>query len=99
MGSHWRFVYNNLIHRHTGEMERSNMEDKNKKKVPFLLWPFWLIWKLVAIILELTGRLLGAILGMVVIILGIVLCATVIGAILGIPLIILGFMLMIRSIF
>lgn len=75
------------------------MEDKNKKKVPFLLWPFWLIWKLVAIILELTGRLLGAILGMVVIILGIVLCATVIGAILGIPLIILGFMLMIRSIF
>ncbi len=75
------------------------MEDKNKKKVPFLLWPFWLIWKLVAIILELTGRLLGAILGMVVIILGIVLCATVIGAILGIPLIILGFLLMIRSIF
>ena len=70
-----------------------------EKKVPWILWPFWLIYQLTIWILKITGRLVGAVLGVVFLIVGIVLTATVIGAIVGIPLIILGFMLMIRSIF
>jgi hypothetical protein len=69
------------------------------KRVPLLLWPFWAIWKLVIGIIEITGRLVGAILGLVFMIVGVVISLTVIGAIIGIPLIIFGFMLMVRSLF
>jgi hypothetical protein len=72
---------------------------KERKPVPWYLWPFWAVWKLVAFILELTGRLIGAVLGLVFIITGIVVSLTIVGAVIGIPLIILGFLLMIRSIF
>ncbi len=58
--------------------------------VPLLLWPFWAIFKLVTIIIELTGRLVGMILGVVFII---------VGAILGIPLALFGLMLIFRCLF
>jgi len=41
----------------------------------------------------------AAILGLVLMIVGVILCLTVIGAILGIPLLIFGFLLMIRGFF
>jgi len=68
-------------------------------RVPLLLWPFWLIWRLVIKVFELTGRLVSAILGVVLMIAGIVLTITVFGAIIGIPLIVFGFMLVLRSLF
>jgi hypothetical protein len=77
---------------------KEKMEEK-KKGVPCLLWPFWAVWKLVIGILEITGRLIGFVLGLVLMILGIVLSLTVIGAILGVPIAIFGFLLMIRAIF
>jgi hypothetical protein len=70
-----------------------------KKKVPWFLYPFWLIWKLVAGIILFTGRLVGAIIGLVLMIAGIVVSLTIVGMIVGIPLIIFGFLLMMRSIF
>ncbi len=70
-----------------------------KKKVVWFLYPFWLIWKLVIGIIAFTGRLVGAIIGLVLMIAGIVVSLTVVGLIVGIPLIIFGFLLMIRSIF
>lgn len=72
---------------------------ENNKRVHWLLYPFWLIWHLVIWIIEATGRLVGAILGLVLMIVGVVLTVTVVGAIVGIPLIIFGFMLTVRSIF
>jgi len=77
--------------------ERGIMEEK--RKIPFLLWPFWALLQLAVWILKVTGRLIGAILGLVLVILGIVLTITVIGALLGVPLIVLGVMLMGKSIF
>lgn len=68
-------------------------------KVPLLLWPFWAIWRLVLVVFQLTGRLVGAVLGLVLVIAGAVLTVTVVGAIIGIPLIIFGFMLALRSLF
>lgn len=72
---------------------------KHNKRVHWLLYPFWLIWRLVVWIIEATGRLIGAILGLVLMIVGVVLTVTVIGAIVGVPLIVFGFMLLIRSLF
>lgn len=75
------------------------MTEHNKKRVHWLLYPFWLIWRLVIWIIEATGRLIGAILGLVLIIVGVVVSLTVIGAIVGIPLIIFGLLLIVRSLF
>ena len=72
---------------------------KAKKKVPWYLYPFWLIWRLVIGIIAFTGRLVGAIIGLVLMICGVILTVTIVGAIVGIPLIIFGFLLIIRSIF
>jgi hypothetical protein len=72
---------------------------RHNRRVPFLLWPFWAIGQLVRTILELTGRLVGVVLGFVFVVLGIVLSLTVIGAILGIPLAGLGVLLIIRGLF
>ena len=75
------------------------MTKHNNKRVHWLLYPFWLIWRLVVWIIEATGRLIGAVLGLVLMIVGVILTLTVVGAIVGIPLIIFGFMLVIRSLF
>ena len=72
---------------------------ENKKKVHWLLYPFWLIWRAVVWIIEATGRLVGAILGLVLLIVGVILTVTVIGAIVGVPLIIFGILLIVRSLF
>lgn len=73
--------------------------ESEAKKIPFLLWPLWALFQFAVWILKFTGRLLGAILGLTILIVGFVLSATIIGAIVGIPMIILGGMLMFRSIF
>jgi hypothetical protein len=70
-----------------------------RRPVPLLLWPFWAIWRLIALIVGLTGRLVAVILGVVLLIVGIVVSLTVIGAIVGIPLALLGFLLLLRGLF
>jgi hypothetical protein len=69
----------------------------NLKKTPWFLWPFAMIWNLVAYIVTLTGRLLAVILGFIFLILGVILTITVIGAIIGIPLGIIGVLMIIRG--
>ena len=72
---------------------------EESKRTPWFLWPFVAIWDLITWILQLTGRMVAAILGLVFMIVGAILTITVIGAVVGIPLIIFGFALMVRSIF
>ncbi len=62
-------------------------------------WPFVAIWNLLTFILNLTGRLIAGILGLVIMIVGAILTVTVVGAPIGIPFIIFGFLLMVRGIF
>jgi hypothetical protein len=72
----------------------------SKKNItPWFLWPFEAIWKLLTLILNLTGRLVAAIVGLALTIVGIILTVTLIAAPVGIPLIMLGILLMLRSIF
>jgi len=67
--------------------------------VPWFLWPFAAIWKLIAVIVELTGRLGALILGVVLMIVGVIVSLTIVGAIVGIPLAIIGLLLFLKGIF
>ncbi len=66
---------------------------------PWIFWPFVALWRLVAGIIELTGRLIAVIVGLVLLLLGVLLSITIIGAIIGVPLALFGFMLMVRGFF
>ena len=69
------------------------------ERVPWYLWPFYAIWRLLTWIVKLTGRLIAIILGLAMVIIGAVLCITVILLPLGVPLIIFGFLLALRGLF
>ena len=55
----------------------------HEKHIPWYLWPFAVIWKLLTVIVELTGRLVAMILGIVLMLVGGIISLTVIGAIVG----------------
>jgi hypothetical protein len=75
------------------------MTTEARHHTPWYLWPFVAIWKLLATIVEMTGRLLAMILGIVLMLVGFLVSLTIIGAIVGIPLAIVGFLLFVRGIF
>lgn len=70
-----------------------------EKKSPWFLWPFTAVWRLLTWILELTGRLVVVILGIVLILVGTVLSLTVIGAAVGVPIGVFGVLLVLRGLF
>ena len=71
----------------------------NPKRTPWFLWPFVALWRLLAGIVEVTGRLVAVILGAVLMIVGALVSLTVVGAVVGVPLAILGFLLILRGLF
>ncbi|MFN8414441.1 MAG: hypothetical protein U0Z26_18825 [Anaerolineales bacterium] len=75
------------------------MTTHHKTHIPWFLWPFVAIWKLIAGIVEFTGRFVAMILGIVFILVGVIISLTIVGAIVGIPLAIVGLLLLLRGIF
>jgi len=75
------------------------MTHKHKRHISWVLLPFVALWKFLALIIEMTGRLIGGILGCVLMLVGLILTITIVGAIVGIPMLLVGFLLLIRSIF
>jgi hypothetical protein len=75
------------------------MTTQTKNHIPWYLWPFAAIWKLLAVIVELTGRFAAIALGIVLIIVGVIVSLTIVGAIIGIPLAIVGLLLLFRGMF
>ncbi len=69
------------------------------KHIPLILWPFKLIWDLLAWIVGLTGRLIAIIIGGVLLLVGAILIALVITLPLGIPLALIGFLLLVKGLF
>jgi membrane-bound ClpP family serine protease len=65
--------------------------------VSCLAWPFVAIWRFLAFVLALTGRLLALVLGFALLLLGILASLTGIGAVIGIPLAIAGLLLLARA--
>jgi len=75
------------------------MNDPGHGRVPLLLWPFYALWKILTFILNVTGRILCALIGIGLMIAGTAITLSVVGAILGIPLAAFGFLLTIRALF
>ncbi len=71
----------------------------HRHHVPWLLWPFVALWRLIATIVGLTGRFVAMVLGLVFIIVGVIISLTVVGAIIGIPMAIIGLLLFLKGIF
>ena len=69
------------------------------RTIPWFLWPIAVVLRLIELILIVTGRILGIILSLGLMIVGIALTMMVTGAVIGIPIAILGLLLMVRSIF
>ncbi len=64
-----------------------------------LLFPLVLVWKLVALVVGLTGRLLAVTIGLAFVVVGGVLCVTVIGLLPGILLGLFGLAMVVRGLF
>lgn len=75
------------------------MTTETKSHIPWYLWPFAALWKLLAVIVEMTGRFVAMVLGIIFIVVGILVSLTIIGAIVGIPLAVIGLLLLLRGIF
>ncbi len=70
-----------------------------QRKTPWFLWPFVALWRLVTWILEMTGRFLAILLGIVFMVVGVIVTLTVIGAIVGVPMFLFGVLLVLRGLF
>jgi hypothetical protein len=75
------------------------MTDRDERRTPWILWPFVAIWRLLTFVLELTGRIICAALGLGCMAVGVAITLSVIGAPLGIPIAVLGMLLVIRALF
>ena len=75
------------------------MTNETKSHIPWYLWPFAAIWKLLAVIVEMTGRFVAMVIGVVFIIVGIIVSLTIVGAIVGVPLAVVGLLLLLKGIF
>jgi hypothetical protein len=71
----------------------------HKHNTHWILWPFVALWKLLAGLIALTGRLVAVIIGAALILVGGVVSLTVVGAIIGIPLAVLGLLIILRGLF
>lgn len=72
---------------------------EEKGKTPWILWPFIALWRLVSGIFELVGRVVAIALGIILLVVGVILCLTVIGLVVGIPMAIFGLLLILRGLF
>lgn len=75
------------------------MTDSTESQVPWILWPFYAVWKLLTFILNITGRILCAVFGLVLMTVGVALSVSIVGAVVGVPLASFGFLLAARALF
>jgi len=75
------------------------MSENKEKQIPWLLWPFYAIWRVVTFILELTSRIICALIGLALMAAGVAITITVVAAPIGIPIAAFGFLLLVRALF
>ncbi len=75
------------------------MSENEEKQLPWLLWPFYAIWRFLTFILELTGRIICAVIGLALMAAGVAITVTVVAAPVGIPIAAFGFLLLVRALF
>lgn len=67
------------------------------QNVPWFLWPFYALFRLIGWIILTGGRMVAAIIGLVLMIAGVIVSLTIVGAVVGVPLAIFGFLLVLKS--
>jgi len=75
------------------------MNDATQSQVPWILWPFYALWKILTFILNVTGRIICAIVGLSLMVIGVAISMSIVGAIIGIPLASFGFLMTVRALF
>ena len=75
------------------------MSDDDDRKIPWILWPLYAIWRILTFILELTSRIIAAVIALALMAAGVSITLSVIGAPLGIPIAAFGFLLLVRALF
>ncbi len=75
------------------------MPDNEEKRIPWILWPFYAIWRVLTFILEITSRIIAAIIALALMAAGVSITLSVVGAPLGIPIAVFGFLLLVRALF
>lgn len=69
------------------------------RRVPLLLVPLWLLWKIATWLVNLIGILLGLVVGGLLMMIGLLLTGSIVGAVVGIPIFLIGLLLVVRAIF
>ncbi len=75
------------------------MPDNQERQIPWILWPFYAIWRIVTFVFELTGRIICAIIGLALMAVGVAITISVVAAVIGIPIAAFGFLLLVRALF
>jgi hypothetical protein len=75
------------------------MVERPKQGVPWYLWPFRALWRLLTFVLEAVGRVVCGVLGVALMVAGLVLSLTILGAPIGVLLSVIGFLLLMRALF
>jgi hypothetical protein len=75
------------------------MSENEEKRIPWLLWPFYAIYRVVTFVFELTGRIICALIGLALKAAGLAITVTVVAAPVGIPIAAFGFLLLVRALF
>jgi hypothetical protein len=75
------------------------MSENDDKRISWLLWPFYAIWRVVTFVFELTGRIICALIGLALMAGGVAITVTVVAAPVGIPIAAFGFLLLVRALF
>ena len=75
------------------------MAENGERRIPWTLWPFYAVRRLLTFILNITGRIICAFIGIVLMAAGISITLSIVGAPLGIPMAAFGFLLLVRALF
>ncbi len=75
------------------------MVENEEKRIPWILWPFYAVWRLLTFILNITGRIISAFIGLALMAAGVAITLSIVGAPLGIPMAAFGFLLLVRALF
>ncbi len=75
------------------------MSDAVEGGTLWFFWPFIAVWRLLSMLLALTGRIICAVLGFVLMAIGVTVSLSIVGAPLGVPLAAFGLLLLVRSLF
>jgi hypothetical protein len=67
------------------------------RSLSWVWWPVAALWRLLSTIVEMTGRFVALVLGLVLVLVGLLVSLTIVGAIVGIPLMLVGALLFFRG--